>query len=318
MTGRLSGPRSTPVTAEPSPGSDELLLRPGSLAAALGERTRRAIDCGALQHIETEQVVVDDGGVSFLLSVASSLRHKAAASSPRATGARPAVKPCNPFLPPEPELTVAAVSRSHLAVLNKFNVLQRHLLIVTRDFEEQQTLLTLADFRALCACMAEYASLGFYNGGSLAGASQPHKHLQLVPLPFAGAGPGVPMAPLLTGGGPRCPALPFAHAFGRLAVPLREQPLVAADEAHGLYRALLAELGIGALARDGGEYQSAAYNLLVADGWMLAVPRARDCWQGISINALGLAGSLFVRDRAHLDLIRAEGPMTVLQKVAGC
>ena len=30
----------------------------------------------------------------------------------------------NPFLPPEPELTVSQVSRSHLAVLNKFNVME--------------------------------------------------------------------------------------------------------------------------------------------------------------------------------------------------
>lgn len=290
------------------------LLPPGSLLAMLAERRQQALACGALQGIETEQLVLDDGGVRFVVRVVSSLRHKTVT---RGVRTRQAACATNPFLPPEAALTVGAISPGHLVVLNKFQVLDGHLLIITRCFEDQESLLTPADFRALCACLAEYPGLGFYNGGRLAGASQAHKHLQLVPLPLVAEGLGLPMAPLLAGAGPRCPALPFAHAFGRLSPAARTDPRAAAGEAHGLYRSLLARLGIVALPRAGREYPSLPYNLLVADDWMLVVPRIREDWQGISINALGFAGSLFVRDRAQLELIRAAGPLRLLQAVAG-
>jgi len=295
-------------------GDADLLLVPGSLAALVAERTCAALACGALQRIDTEQRLVDDGGVPFLVHVVSSVRRKAVAGGARSAAARPAQ---NPFLPPEPELTVGVISRSHLMVLNKFNVLERHLLIVTRDFEDQQSLLGAADFRALYACLAEYPALGFYNGGRVAGASQEHKHLQLVPLPFDGAWCGLPMAPLLSGEGPRCPHLPFAHAFGRLPAALVGQPVPSAQAAHALYRRLLADLGIAGERSADGELQSAPYNLLVAGDWMLVVPRVAECWQEISINALAFAGSLFVRDREQLELIRSAGPLSILQAVAG-
>ncbi len=307
---------AVPVVLKPedTPLREEGLLPPGGLPAALAERTRRALACGALVPIETAQVRVDDGGVRFLVRVVSSLGRKASAGLGSATGARPTI---NPFLPPEPELTVAPVTRTHLAVLNKFNVLERHLLLITRNFEHQETLLTPADFGALCLCMAALPSLGFYNGGPVAGASQTHKHLQLVPLHFGSEGPSPPIAPLLTGAGPRCPALPFAHAFGRFGVSMGGEPLLAAEAMHALYRNLLTRLGIGAVPRGGQAYQSAPYNLLVTADWMLAVPRTAEHWRGISINALGFAGSLFVKDHAQLELIRAAGPMQVLRTVTG-
>ncbi len=107
-----------------------------------------------------------------------------------------------------------------MAILNKFNVVDNHLLIVTREFEQQRSLLTLRDFEALWRCLNEYDSLGFYNGGPEAGASQPHKHLQLVPLPLAPQGPPVPIAPLLAGargavGSGPIPGFDFVHSFAR-------------------------------------------------------------------------------------------------------
>jgi len=293
-----------------------ILPQTGALTNSLDERIRIALACGALRPIETEQTVVEDAGVRFLVRLVSSLRRKEADKRRRAA-VEERGSPENPFLPPEPELTVAEVSGTHLAVLNKFNVLDRHLLIVTRRFEHQETLLGVDDFRALFACMAQYDGLGFYNGGGLAGASQPHKHLQLVPLPLAQDGPRVPMEPLLTGPGPLCQALPFPHSFRRLGDSVRERPAQAAAQAQFLYVEMLADLGIRMAARDGGSYQSGPYNLLVAPDWMLAVPRCGDLFQGISINALGFAGSLFVKNRDQLALIRREGPMRILQAVAG-
>jgi ATP adenylyltransferase len=60
----------------------------------------------------------------------------------------------------------------------------------------------------------------------------------------------------------------------------------------------------------------APYNLLVTRRWMLAVPRSRERFDSISVNALGFAGSLFVRDAAEMQRLREAGPMRVLQEVA--
>jgi ATP adenylyltransferase len=81
--------------------------------------------------------------------------------------------------------------------LNKFNIIDHHLLIVTRTFKEQETWLTLQDFEAMWACLNEIDGLVFYNGGKTAGASQRHKHLQLVPLPLVEEGLKIPIEPAI-------------------------------------------------------------------------------------------------------------------------
>lgn len=297
------------------PVGDRIGLANGGLAAALAARIRSALACGALRPIHTEQVEIDEGGVRFLVRVVSSLARKAQHSARAPSG--PAA---DPFLPPEPELTVAEPSATHVAVLNKFNVLDSHLLIVTRGFEHQETLLTPEDLQALFLCMAQLPSLGFYNGGAAAGASQTHKHLQMVPLPLAADGPPLPMVPLFAQGPEAglgtCPGLPFRHAFARLSRPVCADPSLV-TEAHGLYLGLLGALGIRGVQVGGEVRQSAPYNLLVADDWMLAVPRVAECFGSVSVNALGFAGSLFVKDRRRLEAVRAAGPMAVLKAVAG-
>lgn len=104
--------------------------------------------------------------------------------------------------------------------------------------------------------------------------------------------------------------LPFRHAFARLA------PQATAPEVHAIYRELLHRCGVSAVAAEDGEVQSAPYNLLVRRGWMLIVPRSRACFESISVNALGFAGSLFLRSQEELDRVQAIGPMQVLRAVA--
>jgi sulfate adenylyltransferase (ADP) / ATP adenylyltransferase len=49
---------------------------------------------------------------------------------------------------------------------------------------------------------------------------------------------------------------------------------------------------------------------------MLFVPRSQECIEGISINALGFAGALLVKDEQQLNRLKTWGPMTALQQVA--
>lgn len=290
-------------------------LTAGTLWPLLVGATERAIACGVLQPIRTRQMFMDDGGVRFVVRQVSSLERKAG------QGQKQRYVTDNPFLPYEKELFVADISPSHLALLNKFNVIEHHLLIVTRRFEEQEVLLTLADLHALWTCMTEFMALGFYNGGAVAGASQRHKHLQIVPLPLADEGPAVPIEPLLVDASPgttitTLPGLPFTHAYTRLDPSLAQDARHAADITLESYHALLHAVGLQAPRVADEQRQSAPYNLLVTRNWMLLVPRSREYFQSVSVNALGFAGSLFVRNREEMCAINAAGPMTVLQQVA--
>lgn len=248
-------------------------------------RIREVAAGGALEPIVTRSAVIDD----FVVRVASALEAKA--NEPK--------RRTDPLGNYEPELYVGEVGPSHYGLLNKYPVLPDHLLIVTRAAEPQEQLLGADDFAALAAVMEGFDSLGFYNGGHDAGASQGRKHLQLVPLPLsAEAARPVPLEPQITSG-----ALPFRHAYA---------PLASAEEMHERYRELLARAGITALADD---RQSAPYNLLATRRWMLVVPRRREHVEGISINALGFAGSLFVRNDEELERVRRLRPMNMLRAV---
>lgn len=218
----------------------------------------------------------------------------------------------NPFLPYDEDLFVADISDTHVCLMNKFNVLDHHLLIVTREFEEQESALTLSDFEALWMCLAELDGLAFYNWGTVAGASQRHKHLQLAPLPL-GAGPQlIPIDPLLeralSSRSPGAvPELPFAHALARVDESSAREPAQAARTSLARHGEMMRALGC-----EGNH----PYNLLVTRRWMLMVPRTREHYGGIPVNALGYAGSLLVLDRQQLDLVRRLGPMAILREVA--
>jgi len=268
-------------------------IPPGALKQRLQETVASALACGALQPIDTEMIRLHDAGIDFQIRWVSSLQRKASAGAGNAR--------YNPFLQPEPELIVGALGVHHLALLNKFNVIDNHMLIVTRDFEQQEQLPTRQELGLLWRCLGEYPSLGFYNGGETAGASQRHKHLQLIPLPQE----GVPIQALLDRG----ETLPFNHRLISMRDDCNEGTLFEQ------FVALLDSLGIGAREQAGTLWQSAPYNLLLTRRWMLVVARSRECFRGISINAMGFAGSLFVRDQEQIEWIRESGPLAVLRGV---
>lgn len=296
----------------------KILLKSGTLWTSVKERTEHALQCGALLSIPTDFEFVEQDGVLFLVRILSNLNRKKAAKEKQDKQTATSGKDFNPFLPYEEDLFVADISDTHVCILNKFNVVDYHLLIITRAFEEQESLLTLSDFAALWACLADFDGLAFYNGGKIAGASQRHKHLQLVPLPLAPSGSQIPIEPLLTSAQfhdsiATIPGLPFVHAFVRLDRNWVESPLIAAEALLECYHTLLSAVGLDAVAEN---KQSGAYNLLATREWMLIVPRSQEHFQSISINSLGFAGALLVRNESEMQLLKNQGPMTILRNVA--
>ncbi len=297
-----------------------IVLKKGTLWQDLLRTTDLALGTGALLPMPTDYEFIEDGGIRFFVRILSSLQRKNEAR--RKQQEAPATEmPMNPFLPYEKALFVGDISGTHVALLNKFNVVEHHLLIVTRHFEDQETLLTLQDFEALWVCMAEYNGLGFYNGGEAAGASQRHKHLQMVPLPLVPENPEVPLEPLLARASfenrlDTIPGFPFLHVFVQLERNIEALPLEAARKTFELYAAMLDRLGLEPPDAEGTKLQSVPYCFLTTRQWMLLIPRSREFFDSISINSLGFAGALLVRNREQMDLLKKCGPMTALKSVA--
>ncbi len=279
-------------------------FQPGTLRSRLETVTASALASGALQPIPTDSETVAQNDLQFLVRLLANVERKAKATEKRG-------KDFDPFLPYEEELFVADFSATHLCLLNKFNVVDLHALIVTRAFEEQSSWLNERDFLALWRGLHEFESLGFYNSGTVAGASQRHKHLQLVPLPLANCPTGLPVAPAIARaqyayGIGTIPDFQFPHAIARLK---GSQPLEhGAIAARAAYQQLLAALGIASPEQP--------YNFLATRDWLLVVPRSQPEVEGIAVNALGFAGSFFLRDRQQLAQLTELQPLAVLQAAA--
>jgi sulfate adenylyltransferase (ADP) / ATP adenylyltransferase len=301
-------------------GDPRIPLQKGTLWEKIVTKTEESLKTGAQLPIPTAYEFIEDAGIRFFVRILSSLQQKDEDRQKRRESSS-SDKTINPFLPYEKALYVADISDTHVALLNKFNVVENHLLIITRQFEDQETLLTLRDFEALWVCMAEYDAIGFYNGGEAAGASQPHKHLQMVPLPLTPEGPGIPLEPLLevagSKGGPETiPGLPFLHRFIRSEHNGIDSPIDAARNSFELYGNMLSHVGLENPEVEVTKRQSSPYCLLITREWMLLVPRSREFFNSISINSLGFAGALLVRNGKQMDILKKLGPMTALKSVA--
>ena len=289
-------------------------------------RSDRAIASGDLKPIVAEQVVIEDRGLPFIVRRVAALAAKDAeqrndpANAP--AGRQPVALPggprdpaFNPFLRPDPALLVGPVGEHHAAILNKFPVCPHHLVLARRAFSEQRAPLEDIDFQALAFMLSREGGLGFYNGGAAAGASQRHKHVQWIPdapdnasLRVLGAGLPVSQA---QGAIVRHPALDLAHCLRR------------GDPGRGVgagarARAMRSAYGQACAALDlrpGPDGLLPPCNMLVGDGWMLVLPRSREHFQGVSLNALSFGGVLYVRDPAQIDAIRAAGPLRALASV---
>ena len=250
------------------------------LADLVPRQIARGLASGDLQPTPTRQHFLEEAGLRFSVRVIDGVdRKKRSRTEQDRTGV-------DPFMPPyADDLFVADVSPTHVVLLNKFPVLENHLLVVTRADEPQESALTDADFTALGACMGRLGGLGFYNAGPVAGASQPHKHLQWIPL----SGDVLETAELL-----REPGRGFACASVALSP---EVPRVEA------YRELLARLEIAA---------TDPYNLLLTRDEMFVVPRTRHACEGFALNAMGYAGSFLVRTTDDLERLKEVGARNVL------
>lgn len=298
--------------------SETIILKPDTLWNQVIAQTQHALSCGALQPILTEYEILEDGNIPFLVRIVANLVRKDAAKHEESKKLKTVGKPFNPFLPYDRNLFVTDISDTHLCLLNKFNVVDHHLLIVTREFEEQDNWLTRQDFIALGVCLAQIDGLGFYNGGKLAGSSQPHKHLQLIPFPFLPKKIRLPIDSAIATvqynlaqiGMMTC--FEFIHAIALLDTNWIQSPVESAQAILEIYYKLLKTVQY----EINSPQQTGDYNLLITRNWMMIVPRSQDSFQSIGVNAVGFAGALLVRNTEQLEILKKIRPLNLLKNVA--
>lgn len=282
----------------PEPTVPEVDITRSELLPRLQRACAEALERGALGPIDTESERITDSGIEFVVRTISNLARKEAASQPGHDG--------DPFAPPyEPALHLGDVPPDHVALLNKFPVIENHLLVVTRGFRDQTAPLESADFEALLRVLAQFDAVAFYNSGPEAGASQAHCHLQFVPR--------VQVPPLeheVSAGR----SLPFPYAAAAFDSAWLDDPFVGSHRLHDCYRNLLREIGRADPAQG---TRGGPYNLLVTREQVWAVPRKQEWYGPINVNALGYAGLLLAANAEQAELIRKDGPMSVIAAVAG-
>jgi ATP adenylyltransferase len=257
----------------------------------------RALEQGALVPLETRELQVAGLEPFQLRQLVSAVpRHL------RDAGPRP-----NPFLPWDRPLQVEHLASGHVLLLNKYPVQGEHMLVITDQWQPQEGWIGPADWDAVMRVSADTGGLWFFNSHATAGASQPHRHLQLLPR---------------REGQFSCPLAPFLRAQLQGQAPswnwsyrLRSRNI---DEGQydlpKLYLELAQSLGLGDPDRDPRPRHP--YNLLFDDDWFLMVRRRREHGAGFSVNGLGFAGYLLCTQSSDLEWLRQHGPWTLLHSVA--
>jgi ATP adenylyltransferase len=281
-------------------------LQPGTLWQKTLKRTDDALHCGALIPIATDYEIVEEDDIPFIVRAVLNIQRKQAdrrqQSAREATGTS-----ANPFFFYYHNLFFADIFSIHVCLLNKFNVVNHHLLLITRAFESQESLLTQADFEALAFCLEEFDSLAFYNSGSAAGASQPHKHLQLIPLPMTAEGASLPIATQVDGISSlgeigQLAAFPFVHGCIRFDLERLQDCKAAAQTLLDTYHHLLYGLGLSKTPTPNAP-PLGAYNLLATRHWMVMVRRSLPEYNGLLVNALGFGVGRMLRGRDELPCV---------------
>ena len=191
-------------------------------------------------------------------------------------------------------------------LLNKYPVQESHLLLITQQWQPQAGWLAPEDWLAVQMVNRDTGGLWFFNSNGAAGASQPHRHLQLLPRRHNQL--SCPLAPLLTAQ-LRQPRDPWPWSYC----------LSAREDADGgdlpdLYRRHALALGLGCSRSE--DAPKHPYNILFDDDWYLTVRRVCEHSAGLSINALGFAGYLLCDSTSDIRWLATHGPWSLLKTVA--
>tara|TARA_Y100001968_G_scaffold120578_1_gene109790 strand:- start:1664 stop:2506 length:843 start_codon:yes stop_codon:yes gene_type:complete len=215
----------------------------------------------------------------------------------------------NPFKPWDKDLEISKVLETHVLILNKYPVEIGHMLLITKDWMPQNGWLDYKDWEALVEVSQDTSGLWFFNNSEKAGASQPHRHLQLLRRPednFV------------------CPRQKWFEDFiigkfssnynlNKSCLVYPRQNINSAQELNDIYLRLCKEMDIGDPLNNNVPKKS--YNLLITNNWFALITRSQESFKGFSINGLGFAGYFLVTTKSDLDWLKVHSPESLLSSV---
>ncbi|KIP10933.1 hypothetical protein PHLGIDRAFT_28233 [Phlebiopsis gigantea 11061_1 CR5-6] len=316
---------------------------PEEIIAKLSDGFNKARDEGDLLFFPSTIHNHKEYGVEWEIRLCPALQNKPALPTPhfdaKVDEKRAAFgtegKAFDPFAPPYvPNLYVgdlkdADEGNEYVVLFNKFSVVQHHLLLVTKEFRSQTAPLMPPDLvqaylLLVAAQKAGRKFFAFYNCGDQSGASQPHKHIQLIPVEENGP----PIEKLSRSTTIEVLERPFALDNVPYANHVRRfpshLPTCSTDElAATLQKAFmeLLDLALSTFRRD-PPTTPISYNIILTLDHIHIIPRKQETYtlpetgEQLSINAMGFAGCLLVKSENEFEAVIKESVGKILAGVA--
>ncbi|MEE9364550.1 MAG: hypothetical protein V3U92_18265 [Cellulophaga sp.] len=293
-----------------------MMFETGSLKNKVIQQTKLSTENGILIPAKIEgECIVTQFDIPYIVRIAPNLERKDKARKKQDDKAVEIGKAPNPFLPYNPNMFVSDLSETHLCLLNRFKLFDYPLLIVTREFEEQQSVLTYDDFFSISLCLQEGEGVAFYNGGLKAGATQPHKHFHFIPYPMDDQLFSIPIDNALRAL-PKDAELislknfPYQHLISRTEWSNNDSVEDIGKRLLSKYQVLMHSIG-----QKKFDTTVEDYNLIVTRHWMKLALRSAPAYVSISLNALGFAGIFNVRNESQVDQVKELSPLKILQGI---
>ena len=266
------------------------------------EISRKAVDCGAVIPLDTIKYKSNEADTDYELRFLKSPIPKYLVEyGPKR----------NPFIPWDSRLEIKTINDKHTLILNKYPVQIGHMLLITNKWKPQNSWLNIDDFAAITSVDNDTTGLWFFNSSKEAGASQPHRHFQLLPRHFNER---------------ICPRYKwFCSLLDNIynenssishCISIKPRSKDKGSEYYDLYnsyKSMINDMNIGEM--DMIDKPLKPYNLLITPDWIALISRKTDRTNGFSINALGFAGYFLGTKKSNVDLLIKFGPEVLLKEV---
>ena len=212
----------------------------------------------------------------------------------------------NPFCPWDKILEIDKIDDDHQLILNKYPVQKGHILLITNNWKPQNGWLDINDWKAIQKVNKDTSGLWFFNSSPIAGASQPHRHFQLLRRSKDEI------------------SCPREKWFLEMKLDkdrdskLKKNIIVSkfnflenSISLYELYLELCMKLSLGDPISDLKPRHP--YNLLITNKWIAIIKRSNDHIHGFSINGLGFAGYLLVTEKSDINYLKKFGPEKLLE-----
>ncbi|WP_413677834.1 DUF4922 domain-containing protein [Prochlorococcus sp. MIT 0916] len=217
----------------------------------------------------------------------------------------------NPFIPWDSRLQIQPIKDKHTLILNKYPVQLGHMLLITNSWKPQNFLLDQYDFEAIINIDNDTTGLWFFNSSKEAGASQPHRHFQLLPRHYnQRVCPRYEWFCSLLNNKIDCNS-EISHCIS--IRPRNNNKDSSSNDLYSSYMSMIREMNIS--QNDIVNKPLKPYNLLITSKWIALITRKTDRSNGFSINALGFAGYFLGTKSSDVDALIKFGPEKILMDV---